>query len=225
MMDDRKTLSETWQPEGFVLRVEMVETPDWGFEAITDDAETHEAVAEFKDALERSPAFMEMESAYTLAGDYIGDIKTARYLCGEMGIKPEKRKPDHNVCSIGFNEAEQKWYGWSHRAIHGFGIGDEVRKGQIAYVPADPEAALEDAIRFWEDEFHASTTARESVDADGRKCIEVEWVYTDTVPNAKLRGTTGGTRYYPPANGRGEWKAETLDDARKMAEDFAENIS
>lgn len=26
---------------------------------------------------------------------------------------------------LGFSEKEQKWYGWSHRAIQGFGIGDE----------------------------------------------------------------------------------------------------
>lgn len=26
--------------------------------------------------------------------------------------------------AIGFSEKEQKWYGWSHRAIYGFGIGD-----------------------------------------------------------------------------------------------------
>lgn len=25
---------------------------------------------------------------------------------------------------LGFSEVNQKWYGWSHRAIFGFGIGD-----------------------------------------------------------------------------------------------------
>ena len=29
-----------------------------------------------------------------------------------------------NGAAIGFSEKEQKWYGWSHRAIYGFGIGD-----------------------------------------------------------------------------------------------------
>jgi len=28
--------------------------------------------------------------------------------------------------SIGFNEKEQKWYGWSHRAVASFGIGDKI---------------------------------------------------------------------------------------------------
>jgi hypothetical protein len=67
----------------------------------------------------------EMRQAYSKDGDYIGDVKDAEYLCDEMGIIPEKSKPSHCVCSIGFCPKEQKWYGWSHRAIHSFGIGDE----------------------------------------------------------------------------------------------------
>jgi len=68
----------------------------------------------------------EMRSAYTPSGDYIGNPRVARYLCVKRGIKPEKASPDDNVCSIGFCEKEQRWYGWSHRAICGFGIGDRV---------------------------------------------------------------------------------------------------
>jgi hypothetical protein len=32
---------------------------------------------------------------------------------------------------IGFSEKEQKWYGWSHRAFCGFGIGDKVKEGDM----------------------------------------------------------------------------------------------
>lgn len=67
-----------------------------------------------------------MRSAYTPAGDYLGDVKMARYLIIKMGIKPEKSDESHCVCSIGFCEGKQKWYGWSHRAIAGFGIGDKL---------------------------------------------------------------------------------------------------
>ena len=35
--------------------------------------------------------------------------------------------------SIGFSEKEQKWYGWSHRAIYGFGVGSKVKKGDCGY--------------------------------------------------------------------------------------------
>lgn len=71
----------------------------------------------------------EMRSAFTPEGDYLGDPKMARFLVVKRGIKPEKARPDHSICSIGFNEAEQKWYGWSRRAIYGFGIGDVVKDG------------------------------------------------------------------------------------------------
>lgn len=32
---------------------------------------------------------------------------------------------------IGFSEKEQKWYGWSHRAIYGFKIGDKCKDGDL----------------------------------------------------------------------------------------------
>ncbi len=31
--------------------------------------------------------------------------------------------------NIGFDPVSKKWYGWSHRAIYGFGIGHTVKKG------------------------------------------------------------------------------------------------
>ena len=70
--------------------------------------------------------------AYTVPGDdYVGDSVWAHRVF-KRGIKPEKVDPSHNICSIGFCEREQKWYGWSHRAIYGFGIGDIVKKGDCA---------------------------------------------------------------------------------------------
>lgn len=51
----------------------------------------------------------------------------------KLGIKPQKRKPHHTVCSIGFSARLQRWYGWSHRAYAGFGIGDVIKPGDVAY--------------------------------------------------------------------------------------------
>lgn len=69
----------------------------------------------------------ETRTAYTPSGDFLGDPKMANYLCKKRGLSDiQKARPDHNVCSIGFNEAEQKWYGWSHRAICGFGVGNRI---------------------------------------------------------------------------------------------------
>ena len=71
----------------------------------------------------------ELKSAYNENGDYIGNSVDAFRLCRIRGIKPEPSNEQATTCSIGFCEKEQKWYGWSHRAIYGFGIGDEVREG------------------------------------------------------------------------------------------------
>ena len=83
---------------------------------------------ELIDGAEFSGPDFEVTSAYTPDGLYIGDSKTAYYLCKKKGIKPELRN-GCSVCSIGFCEREQKWYGWSHRAIFGFRVGDTVKSG------------------------------------------------------------------------------------------------
>ncbi|GAH62592.1 unnamed protein product [marine sediment metagenome] len=69
---------------------------------------------------------IKIRTTYTPSRDWIGDLKTAHYLCVKRGIAPEKSSPKHCVCSIGFCEKEQKWYGWSHRAICGFGLNDMI---------------------------------------------------------------------------------------------------
>lgn len=68
----------------------------------------------------------DMKTAYTPDGKYIGQPRMAHLLVVKRGIKPELRTEDSGTCTIGFCEREQKWYGWSHRAIAGFGIGDRL---------------------------------------------------------------------------------------------------
>ncbi|KKK62132.1 hypothetical protein LCGC14_3007390 [marine sediment metagenome] len=92
----------------------------WGYVVRTERLSGEDAAG--------GPPF-EMRSAFTLEGGYLGNPKDARFLCAKRGIRPEKAHPSHNVCSIGFCQKEQKWYGWSHRAIFGFGIGDVVKEG------------------------------------------------------------------------------------------------
>jgi hypothetical protein len=72
-----------------------------------------------------------LHSAYTPNGDYVGDPKMARLLVAKKGIAPEKADPKHDVCSIGYSEKDGKYYGWSHRAICGFKIGDKVKRGDL----------------------------------------------------------------------------------------------
>ncbi len=82
---------------------------------------------------------IQMRNAYTASGDYIGDRPTGVFLCEEKGIKPETIDSEHKVCSIGFCEVEQRWYGWSHRAIFGFGVGSIVSEGDCAYIPPEKD--------------------------------------------------------------------------------------
>lgn len=77
---------------------------------------------------------IEVMSAYTLSGDYIGDETLARRLCIQHGIKPEKAKLTHAACSIGFSDKDNKWYGWSHRGMYGYGVGSSVHKGDVIEV-------------------------------------------------------------------------------------------
>ena len=97
-----------------------------------------------------TPGGLVMKSAYTVPeGHYIGNSRWAHRLIVKRGIKPQPRKPacpDANndrgrICSIGFSEQAQKWYGWSHRAIYGFKVGDVVKKGDCT------------AISGWTDEY------------------------------------------------------------------------
>lgn len=82
-----------------------------------------------------------IKQAYTVPeGHYIGDSVTAHRLIVRWGIKPEPREPtcpDANAgrgrtSTIGFCERDQKWYGWSHRGMAAFGVGDVVEKGDCA---------------------------------------------------------------------------------------------
>lgn len=81
------------------------------------------------DDLNGGPDF-EMVCCYSdFNGQYMGDARMARALCRKCGIRQIQLSdpvdaPAGNCCSIGFNEEKQKWYGWSHRAFCGFGIGD-----------------------------------------------------------------------------------------------------
>ncbi len=70
-----------------------------------------------------------MYSFYSKDGGRIGNIKLITNLVQDRGIIPQRISKKYKVCSIGKSLKDGKWYGWSHRAIYGFKIGDVVRKG------------------------------------------------------------------------------------------------
>lgn len=180
---------------------------------------------------------LDMIVAYTPEGKYVGDIDQAIFL---MSIGVTEQVQPHSeqggTCCIGFNPTEQKWFGWSHRAIYGFSIGSTVAFGDCAYVPKDAEDAERALREFWEDgkeRFYEET---------GKTWIsKIE----NVVHNVEQEGVLGFTYYknseckenpmesighdgfspYPNPFGRGDWEAATLEDAKQMAKDFAEGVS
>ena len=76
------------------------------------------------------PDFIWYESA--VDGGLIGSEDEYKFLVEKLGlILIQKIDKDHTACSIGYSPSENKWYGWSHRACYGFGIGDVVKEGDL----------------------------------------------------------------------------------------------
>ena len=86
----------------------------------------YEVRKEVWDGSDTSGEDIEMTMAYTPEGHWIGEPKLAQRLCKDKGIKPELADDSNNICSIGYCEKDKKWYGWSHRAIFGFKVGDKL---------------------------------------------------------------------------------------------------
>jgi hypothetical protein len=181
------------------------------------------------------------DEAVTIDGCYIGSPETAKYLCDERGIKPELASPTHRVCSIGFCEKDQKWYGWSHRAIFGFGIGSKVSKGDCAYVADTPEGLIDSRVEFFSDinlESEALHRAECQIlpDRSGIRILHAPLKIPVVNSIDEIESAMAGDLKLEVIDlhkdavsvqkcGRGEWEAATLDDAKQMAIDFAESVS
>lgn len=50
----------------------------------------------------------------------------------KLGCYKDFASESTDVACFGFSETEQKWYGWSHRAFIGFGIGYVAKRGDVA---------------------------------------------------------------------------------------------
>jgi len=137
-----------------------------------------------------------------------------------------------NSACIGFSPKEQKWYGWSHRSIYGFGIGSECKKGHIHFKASNKEEFKESCLSFWRDDEYSKGDEKieftKGKDWNGNIAngVQLTYTYNDKVPNKKLRNTIY-THFspFPETWGRGEWTAKTLEDAKEMAIDFAKGIT
>lgn len=104
---------------------------------------------------------------------------------------------------LGFSEKEQKYYGWSHRAIYGFEIGHKVKMGDAGYFPSNKKDFIDSIKRF-----HKTSEIKE--DKNGF------WII-----NKKSKEFYD----FPKKWGKGEYTIKTLEDAKQAAIDFAEDVS
>jgi len=151
-----------------------------------------------------------MDEYYNLEGHYVGDYAIAKMLM-DRGIEPQLANITDKVCSIGYCQAESKWYGWSHRAIGSFGMGSEVKFGDLAYMPSTVDMHCKSKELFYSDLNYNSLT----VTPEGSNSVRIKY----------SAGDSSYDRVEPVHLGKGEWIATSLEDARTMAGDFAMSVS
>lgn len=173
-----------------------------------------------------------METAYTFDNYYIGDRKTAEFLCLDKGVAPELIDPAKNVCSIGFCRDRNTWAGWSHRSYAEFGIDSEVKKGDCAYISNNLQELYEDAISWNGEEAVSIDKTNNRIVIDPSKAhIEEPYISEPPLDSALppmpedsiVEAAEPNIHYMYP--GKGEWSAKTLGEAKQMAIDFAESVS
>ena len=143
-------------PAGYEIWQETSILPNYIAVSLDDEPETEDVSEIIQEIEGANGQTVIVEVAYTLAGQYIGTPDVAAFLCGKRGIAPETITPNGKVCCIGFSGRDQKWYGWSHRAIYGFKIGDVAAEGDCvcssgwtdAYLAEHPEDDLSLPVGF-----------------------------------------------------------------------------
>jgi len=150
--------------------------------------------------------------------DNIGTLSTTKFLCYEKGIKPRPRLDKYvgtgAKCTIGFSERDQKWYGWSHKLICGFGVGSKVKRGDFAYIANTPEKLIDDYVNLFKG------ISNESANLRYAECQILPDRSGIFILHSTLEGVHENAVTIKQC-GRGEWTAKTLDDAKEMAQTFA----
>lgn len=180
---------------------------------------------------------VEMQVAYTKEGYYVGDKQQAEFLIRKGITSQVQPRGDGTTCVVGFCPDELKWYGWSHRAIYGFGIGSAVRQGDCAFSPSCPEEVEQAMLEFWDlvDPYAWRECENETVVCKNRLFRSVQtrqdgvlgWLvaYDTIFIGADRHSVNTYFSPYPKVWGRGAWTAKTIEDAKQMAIDFAEGVS
>lgn len=141
---------------------------------------------------------------------------------------------------VGFSPKDGKWYGWSHRAIFGFGVGSTCKKGDCHYIADKPEEMIEDYANFFSD------ISEEVADSHRSECsvlpdksgisinhkgheLPMAQDFGELEDNLNWGKELGTELVLAGVEirkcGRGEWLAKTMEDAKQMAIDFNEGVS
>lgn len=164
--------------------------------------------------------------------------KTKKLLLGQDTLEL-RRSP---CCLIGWSEKEQKWYAWA-RALYGFSIGSQVKKGDIAFAPANKQDFIEDIVSFWGFDLNGKSTRvyikEDNVIEERLDSLEIDvpdphneqqglgilMKSTTFVKDDRKSMQFTHWEKFPEKYGNGEWEAKTLEDAQQMARDFAEGCA
>lgn len=170
---------------------------------------------------------------YTNTGYYIGTKSDVNALYTTLKLTQVQGNSIGRSACIGFQESSQKWFGWSHRARYGFGIGSKITKECCGYFPNNKKSFIEHIIDgFIIDDMENSPykIILDENSVKGRKGIRVYYFYNDNnkIHNQnRMQNVRPYTHFYeyPQIWGKGEWEAKTLEDAKQMALDFANAVS
>lgn len=176
-------------------------------------------VEETIDALGMNSPPLVMVICYNYAGKYIGTLDTLKSL-ESYDINPQT-VGDNKVCSIGFSEKNQAWYGWSHRAIGKFTIGSKVTKNTIGYRPGSLDELYESMFK---DLAANEKLTKTQVIKDTKNNAVIVRYPTHSYDMATNTYTDTEDQVYIYTPGKGEWTAKSLEDAKIMAIDYAKDV-
>lgn len=160
-------------------------------------------------------------SAYNSENHYIGTPEDAKHLCEEVGIYPQLAKPSDNVCSVGKSRKDDKWYGWSHRALYGFAPGDSVKKGDCSFLPSCMEEACE-KMREWYCDLYPEVKVFPVSEDDKNFTVFIQY-YPNGVPEDTKCYPVDRAEHLP--KGRGEYTIEDEAQCFQEACQFAQSVS
>jgi len=131
-------------------------------------------------------------------------------------VQNHKNDPslDANMCLLDGEE----WDAFTDRGIKAyFKIGSTCKKGDIHFVPSNEQEFIALEVEFWKGKgFEVEDTFLIEVNRQVR--------FKFSIKNGNSKKTSFHFARLPKSYGRGEWTAETLEDAKQMCIDYLTNL-